>query len=183
MNSNSHEARAGQVDHHTPYAHWCGLCMHWVVDCVHVIDPLPIKHVQVDDPCIRSLAYDRYNGRLEVAMKWNAVRRLTHRLERFDQLVLTAVSLLADAYGVSIRAKVEEAYGKRVRFGPVYSALDRMEYRGYLSAWMSEPIAERGGRAKRCYRLNHSGEIALKEYQPVESAIFDAIADGGKVYR
>ena len=75
MNSNSHEARAGQVDHHTPYAHWCGLCMHWVVDCVHVIDPLPIKHVEVEDPCIGSLAYDRYNGRLEVAMKWNTFRQ------------------------------------------------------------------------------------------------------------
>jgi hypothetical protein len=37
------------------------------VDCVHVIDPLPIKHVAVDDSCIASVSYDRYIGRLEVA--------------------------------------------------------------------------------------------------------------------
>jgi hypothetical protein len=49
--------------------------MHWVVDCVHVIDPLPIKHVAIDDSCIESLSYDRYSGRLEVAMKWNSIRQ------------------------------------------------------------------------------------------------------------
>src|SRR5262249_45439148 len=70
-------------------AHWCGdkACMHWVVDCDHVVDPLPIKHVAVDNSCIESVAYDRLNGRLEVAFKWHS----THQywpvsLEQFREL-------------------------------------------------------------------------------------------------
>jgi hypothetical protein len=75
MNSNTHEARADQVDHHTPYAHWCGLCSHWVVDCTHVVDPLPMKRVAVEDACIESLAYHRQTGRLEVSLKLDAVQQ------------------------------------------------------------------------------------------------------------
>jgi len=38
-----------------------------------------------------------------------------------------------------------------------------LEDKGFVSSWLSEPTAARGGRAKRCYRLKASGERALKE--------------------
>jgi DNA-binding PadR family transcriptional regulator len=76
-------------------------------------------------------------------------------LSQFEQLVLTAIlTLRDDAYGVTIHAKVEElAHPKAVSLGAVYVTLDRLEDKGMVASWLSEPLPERGGRAKRCYRL------------------------------
>ena len=86
-------------------------------------------------------------------------------LGQFEQLVLTSVVTLGDnAYGVTIHKKVHElASSKAVTLGAIYVALDRLEDKGFVSSWLSEPTAARGGRAKRCYRLKASGERALKE--------------------
>ena len=86
-------------------------------------------------------------------------------LGQFEQLVLTAVVTLGEnAYGVTIHKKVQGlASSRAVTLGAIYVTLDRLEDKGYVSSWLSEPTAARGGRAKRCYRLEASGERALKE--------------------
>jgi DNA-binding PadR family transcriptional regulator len=69
-----------------------------------------------------------------------------------------------DAYGVTIHSKVEElARPKAVSLGAVYVTLDRLEDKGFIASWLSDPTPERGGRAKRCYRLEALGERALEE--------------------
>jgi hypothetical protein len=70
MRIDRHES-PDRVDHRTPESHWCGECRRWVVDCDHVVSPLPIRHVAVNDGWIRSLSYDRRHGRLEIEFKWN----------------------------------------------------------------------------------------------------------------
>src|SRR5262245_32390281 len=89
----------------------------------------------------------------------------TDSLGQFEQLVLTAVLLLRDkAYGIAIHEKVAElAQPKSVALGAVYVTLDRLEDKAFLRSWLSEPTAERGGRAKRCYQLLAVGERALYE--------------------
>ncbi|MEO5922398.1 MAG: PadR family transcriptional regulator [Bryobacteraceae bacterium] len=84
---------------------------------------------------------------------------------QFEQLVLTAVLSLDDnAYGVTIHKKVEELSSpKSVTLGAVYVTLDRLEDKGFLSSWLTEPTAERGGRAKRCYKVESAGEQALRD--------------------
>jgi len=86
-------------------------------------------------------------------------------LGQFEQLVLTAILALdADAYGVTIRRKVEELSSPRkVTLGAVYVTLDRLEDKGFVSSWLTDPTPERGGRAKRCYKLEGSGESALRD--------------------
>ena len=86
-------------------------------------------------------------------------------LGQFEQLVLTAVLLLRDrAYGVTIQTKVAElAQPKAISLGAVYITLDRLEDKGFLSSWLSDPTPERGGRPKRCYQLLAPGERALRE--------------------
>ena len=86
-------------------------------------------------------------------------------LGQFEQLVLTAVvTLRENAYGVPIHKTVQQlAASKVVTMGAIYVTLDRLEDKGYVSSWLSDPIAARGGRAKRCYQLEASGERALKE--------------------
>lgn len=96
---------------------------------------------------------------------------------QFEQLVLTAIlSLREDAYGVTIHAKVEDlAQPKAVSLGAIYVTLDRLEDKGMVSSWLSDPTPERGGRAKRCYRLEALGERALEESAVTAKRIWDAV--------
>ena len=99
-------------------------------------------------------------------------------LGQFEQLVLTAIlKLREDAYGVTIHAKVAElARPKKVSLGAVYVTLDRLEDKGLVASWLSDPTPERGGRSKRCYRLEALGERALQESAVTAKRVWDAIA-------
>ena len=41
--------------------------------------------------------------------------------------------------------------------------LDRLEKKGLLSSYQTEPTSERGGRARRCYRVTKPARVALRE--------------------
>jgi PadR family transcriptional regulator len=100
-------------------------------------------------------------------------------LGQFEQLVLTGVASLRDnAYGVSIHAKVQElAAPRRVSLGAVYVTLDRAEDKGLVSSWRSNPTPERGGRARRCYRLEAPGKAALLDAAETGRRMQDALAE------
>lgn len=100
-------------------------------------------------------------------------------LGQFEQLVLTAVlNLRDDAYGVTIHEKVAElAQPRPVSLGAVYVTLDRLEDKGLVASWLSDPTKERGGRAKRCYRLEALGERALQESAVTARRIWDALTE------
>lgn len=87
-------------------------------------------------------------------------------LGEFEQLVLLAVLCVtqddADAYGVPVHAELERRTRRRVARGAVYMTLDRLEKKGLLSSRLSEPSAERGGRAKRCYTVTSPALAALR---------------------
>ena len=100
-------------------------------------------------------------------------------LGQFEQLVLTSVLTLEDnAYGVTIHKNVQElASSKAVTLGAVYVALDRLEDKGFVTSWLSDPTAERGGRAKRCYRLEALGERVLQESALTARRIWESIVE------
>ena len=82
----------------------------------------------------------------------------------FEQLVLAAILATDNAYGVTIHAAVEElARPRAVQLGAVYATLDRLEDKGLITSWLSDPTPERGGRSKRHYRLEAAGKRALRE--------------------
>ena len=98
---------------------------------------------------------------------------------QFEQLLLTAImTLREDAYGVTIQAKVAElARPREVSLGAVYVTLDRMEDKGLVSSWLTDPTPERGGRAKRCYRLEAVGERALQDSVVTAKRIWDELSE------
>lgn len=98
---------------------------------------------------------------------------------QFEQLVLTAIlTLRDDAYGVSIHAKVTDlARPKAVSLGAVYVTLDRLEDKGFVASWLSDPTPERGGRAKRCYRLEALGERALQDSAATAKRVWDGVVE------
>jgi PadR family transcriptional regulator PadR len=100
-------------------------------------------------------------------------------LGQFEQLVLTAIlALRENAYGVTIHAKVGElARPRTVSLGAVYVTLDRLEDKGLVASWLSDPTPERGGRGKRCYALQALGERALQESAVTAKRVWDGIAE------
>lgn len=102
---------------------------------------------------------------------------MTENLGQFEQIVLTAILALDEnAYGVTIHAKVEElARPRKVAMGAVYATLDRLEDKKLIASWLSEPTKARGGRSRRHYRLEKSGEEALSESAEAAKRIYQAI--------
>lgn len=84
-------------------------------------------------------------------------------LGEFEQLVLFAVLHLGDgAYGVTIREVIEARTGRSISAGAVYTALERLEGRGFVSSWFGDPTPARGGRRKRHFRVEPDGQRALR---------------------
>ena len=96
---------------------------------------------------------------------------------QFEQLVMTAILALAEnAYGVTIHRQVETLARQRsVSLGAVYATLDRLEDKGLIVSWLSDPTPERGGRSKRHYRLEKLGERALHESALTARRICDIV--------
>jgi PadR family transcriptional regulator, regulatory protein PadR len=91
---------------------------------------------------------------------------MSDNLGEFEHVVLLAVLRLGDeAYGLTIRRELAEHAGRTVSAGAVYTALARMEQRGLVTSWLGEPTPERGGRAKRYYRVTAAGEQAVGRTQ------------------
>lgn len=82
----------------------------------------------------------------------------------FEHLLLLTVLRLGErAYGVSIRKEILDRARKDVAIGAIYTALDRLSKKGFVESWLGEPTTERGGRAKRFYRVTSVGRAALVE--------------------
>ena len=82
----------------------------------------------------------------------------------FEQLVMLAVAGLGEgAYGMTVRKALEERTERSVSLGAVYSTLDRLETKRYVTSVQAPGDAERGGRARRFFRLTAPGLRALNE--------------------
>jgi PadR family transcriptional regulator, regulatory protein PadR len=85
-------------------------------------------------------------------------------LGHFEEIVLLAIlQLKEDAYGAKIRQKVSEATERDVSIGAIYATLDRVERKGFISSWQGEATPERGGRAKRYFKVIGAGMQALND--------------------
>jgi DNA-binding PadR family transcriptional regulator len=66
---------------------------------------------------------------------------------------------------MTVRREIEQRTGRDISIGAIYTTLQRLESKGYVSSTVGEPTAERGGRAKRMFRLEAEGRRALRASQ------------------
>jgi PadR family transcriptional regulator PadR len=99
-----------------------------------------------------------------------------------ESIFLGAILVLEDgAYGVAIRRKVLELTGKSVSYGTLYSHLDQLFRKGYVTKAFGAPSAERGGRSKIYYKVLPAGLEAMKStislQQALQKSIREAVPD------
>lgn len=89
----------------------------------------------------------------------------------FEELVLLAILKLdSGAYGAAIHELLEDA-GRRTAIGALYTTLSRLEEKGFVSSWMGEATPERGGRAKKFFKVLASGQRALRQAEKTRSRL------------
>jgi PadR family transcriptional regulator, regulatory protein PadR len=83
-------------------------------------------------------------------------------LGEFEQIVmLTILRLRENAYGMKVRTEIKDVAGRDASLGAVYTTLERLEDKGFISSWVGEVTEPRAGRAKKYFKITAAGAAAL----------------------
>ena len=97
-------------------------------------------------------------------------------LTDFELMILLAILRVGDeAYGVPIAREIETTGARSVILGAVYAALDRLETNGLVASSVGEPTPERGGRAKKFFRVTPDGLRAVRQAQQSLTSLWSGI--------
>lgn len=85
-------------------------------------------------------------------------------LAEFELLVMLAALRLgpSEAYTVTIADDIRKRTGRSVRRANVYTTLQRLEGKGFVSSALGPPKAERGGRPPRLVAVEPAGVEAVR---------------------
>lgn len=112
---------------------------------------------------------------------YKEVAMASDHLGRFEHFLLLAVMRLETTrYGMMIRRELADHTGRDIAVGAIYTALARLERRGLVQSWLGEPTPERGGKAKRYYRVLAAGKKALDKAEAALSALSRDLGDNPK---
>ncbi len=92
-------------------------------------------------------------------------------------ILLAILRLEKDAYGVAIKEDVSKFIKKRISYGTLYSYLDQLFRKGFISKSIGHPTPERGGRRKIFYRLTKKGIFALESAYELQKMIWDRLSE------
>ena len=99
-------------------------------------------------------------------------------LGEFEQmLLLAAMRLEEEAYGVALMQELESRVGRAVSRGSVYVTLDRMEDKGWIASELSPSRAERGGRPRRIISVTREGVAALQKSRAALLTLWDGLEE------
>jgi DNA-binding PadR family transcriptional regulator len=111
---------------------------------------------------------------------FSIVELMTERsyLGEFELMILLAVIHLGEeAYGVPISRELERHRGKDVSVGSVYAALERLESKTLVASSLGDPTPERGGKAKRYFRITKAGLRQVHETRRVLSKLWQTLPE------
>ena len=91
--------------------------------------------------------------------------------------LLAVIHLGEEAYGVPISRELEAHRGRNVSVGSVYAALERLEAKDLVSSTLGDPTPERGGKAKRYFRVTRAGLSQVHETRRVLSRLWSALPE------
>ncbi|MBO3698181.1 PadR family transcriptional regulator [Roseivirga sp. E12] len=97
-------------------------------------------------------------------------------LGAFEELVLLTAGVLQDnAYGVTIKLELERQLKKKISLGSLYSALQRLEDKGWVNSRIGGITEKQGGRRKQYYDITKEGMMALDEVRAMRNGLFNRL--------
>jgi DNA-binding PadR family transcriptional regulator len=158
---------------------------HQLIDVLWTLEPEDETHRSRDHPCgdhgaeVESGACPKRCLNGNTLVLWQHCNHITQSapsvaepespmsyqpLGEFEQMVLLAIlQLEGDVYGVPVVDEIERRTGRSVSRSAVYVTLRRLEQKGLVSSWMSDPTPERGGKPRRCVKVEPQGLRLLRE--------------------
>ncbi|MDH4271262.1 MAG: PadR family transcriptional regulator [Candidatus Aminicenantes bacterium] len=94
-------------------------------------------------------------------------------LTKIEEILLWAIAELEDdAYGFRIRRHVSAKLGLDYTYGNLYSALGRLDQKGYVFKRTADATPARRGKARVYYTLSEDGRRALREAYELNRAMW-----------
>lgn len=101
-------------------------------------------------------------------------------LGQVELLTLLAVARSPDGtYGVALLDAIRAFSGRQVSIAAIYAALDRLQRQGLVRTSLSEPLPQRGGRARREYRVTAGGRARLRQERAAAMRIWQLAPSEG----
>lgn len=99
-------------------------------------------------------------------------------LTKIEETLLLAIwRLKDDAYGVQIRKCVSQIIGKEFTYGNLYSALNQLSQKKYVTKTLGDPTPDRRGRRKIFYTVSPAGIKALKTAREMNQKMWEGISE------
>lgn len=92
-------------------------------------------------------------------------------------VLLAILRLEQGAYGVAIKEAVSKLMRKTISYGTLYSYLDQLFRKGYITKSIGDPTHERGGRRKIFYKLTKKGIHALESAYELQKLIWEKMSE------
>jgi PadR family transcriptional regulator PadR len=90
--------------------------------------------------------------------------------------MFTALKLLAHRpqglHGAALIREIKTVTGRQWSVGALYTTMERLQDKGFVSSTWGEPTPERGGRRKRIFRIEASGRQAIHATEAYYSSAF-----------
>lgn len=97
-------------------------------------------------------------------------------LGEFEEMVLLAVGALGnEAYGISVKNKIEAFTERSVSMGALHAALNRLEEKDFVRSRLGEATKVRGGKRKRFYSVTMLGQQEVKDLMAKRQQLWEAI--------
>lgn len=97
-------------------------------------------------------------------------------LGSLELTVLLAVARLHDAaYGLAIRQDLATRTGRDYSVGAIYTTLERLEAKGFVNSRLTAPLAKRGGRSRREFRVTAAGQRAIRRAAQTAESIWAGV--------
>jgi len=91
------------------------------------------------------------------------------------QVLIALAGLGDDAYGVTVQQEIKARTGRDASIAACYAALERLARLKLAEVWYSPVRQERGGRARRQYRLTAAGREALRQERQAAQRLWNGI--------
>ncbi len=89
---------------------------------------------------------------------------------RLEETVLSAIiSLGGESYSSDIHQWIEEHLRRDLSPGSLLTTLYRMEEKGFVSSRYSDPVPQRGGKRRRMFKIEGTGQRVLQEAETLSN--------------